>query len=160
MTQGRRAGILLSRVPDFAALLPPAEASLLALLVASFLAATLLPLASEVWLLALLAARPDLWPAALAVATLGNTAGSLTTYALGRLGRIAVDPAALASPRAAWLQRRGPPALLLAWLPFVGDALCVLAGWLALPALPVALWLTLGKLARYAVLVWLFFQTA
>ncbi|WAS92507.1 YqaA family protein [Nannocystis punicea] len=158
MTRARRAGMLGARVPDFAALLPPAEASLLVLLLVSFLAATLVPLASEVWLLALLAARPDLWPAALAVATVGNTAGSLTTYALGRLGRVAVDPAALASRRAAWLRRRGTPVLLLAWLPFVGDALCLLAGWLALPALPAACWIAAGKLARYAALVWLFFQ--
>lgn len=145
-------------MPDLAALFPPDQASLLALLVASFLAATLLPLASEVWLLALLAARPELWELALLAATVGNTAGSLTTYALGRLGRIAADPAQLASPRAEWLRRRGAPALLLAWLPIVGDALCLLAGWLRLPAVPVALWLTLGKLARYAALIWLFFQ--
>lgn len=145
-------------VPDLAALLPPAEASLLALFVVCFLAATLLPLASELWLLALLGARPDLWAVALVVATLGNTAGSLTTYALGRLGRIAADPAALASRRAEWLRRRGAPVLLLAWLPVAGDALCLLAGWLRLPAVPAALWLTLGKLARYAALVWLFFQ--
>lgn len=125
------------------------------LLVVSFLAATLVPLASEVWLLALLAARPDLWPAALAVATLGNTAGSLTTYALGRLGRVAIDPARLASRPAQWLQRRGAPVLLLAWLPFGGDALCLVAGWLKLPVLPALLWIALGKLARYAALVWL-----
>jgi membrane protein YqaA with SNARE-associated domain len=141
-----------SDVPDLAALLPPAGASLLALLAVSFLAATLLPLASELWLLALLAARPDLLVPALIVATAGNTAGSLTTYGLGRLGRIAVDPAALASPRAAWLRRRGAPALALAWLPVVGDALCLLAGWLRLPVAPVALWLVLGKGARYALL--------
>ena len=145
-------------MPDLAAWFPPDQASLLVLLLVSFLAATLLPLASEVWLLALLAARPELWASALGVATLGNTAGSLTTYTLGRLGRVAVDPAQLASPRAEWLRRRGAPALLLAWLPLVGDALCLLAGWLRLPALPVAVWLTLGKLARYAALIWLFFQ--
>jgi membrane protein YqaA with SNARE-associated domain len=145
-------------VPDLAALLPPAEASLLALFVVCFLAATLLPLASELWLLALLSARPDLAGAALVVATAGNTAGSLTTYALGRLGRVAADPAALASPRAEWLRRRGAPALVLAWVPALGDALCLLAGWLKLPALPAALWITAGKLARYAALIWLFLR--
>jgi membrane protein YqaA with SNARE-associated domain len=142
-------------VPDLAALLPPDEASLAALFAASFLAATLLPLASEVWLLALLAARPDLLAPALAVATVGNTAGSLTTYALGRLGRRAADPALLASRRAQWLRRRGAPVLALAWLPVGGDALCLLAGWLRLPPLPSAAWLALGKFGRYAVLAWL-----
>lgn len=142
-------------MPDLADLLPPAEASLAALLLASFLAATLLPLASEVWLFALVRARPDLLGPALLVATLGNTAGGLTTYALGRLGRVAVRPAALATRRADWLRRRGAPVLALAWLPLAGDLLCLLAGWLRLPAVPVALWQAAGRLARYAALVWL-----
>lgn len=32
-----------------------------------------------------------------------------------------------------WLQRFGPAALLLSWLPIVGDLMCVLAGWLRMP---------------------------
>lgn len=146
-------------MPDLTAWLPPEHASLAALVVVSFLAATLLPLASEVWLFALLRARPDLLAPALLLATLGNTAGSLTTYALGRAGRLALSPAALASRRADWLRRRGTPALALAWLPLVGDLLCALAGWLRLPLLPAALWLTLGKAARYAALAWLALRT-
>lgn len=142
-------------MPALADLLPPDGASLAALLVASFLAATLLPLASEIWLLALVRARPDLVGPALVVATLGNTAGGLTTYALGRLGRIAVDPAALAGRRAAWLRRHGAPVLALAWLPVVGDLLCLLAGWMRLPVPGVAAWQAAGRLARYAAVVWL-----
>lgn len=140
---------------DLADLLPPAGASLAALFVVSFLAATLLPLASEVWLLALVRARPDLAGPALVVAALGNTAGGLTTYALGRLGRRAVDPAALATRRAEWLRRHGAPVLALAWLPLVGDLMCLLAGWLRLPAPGVAAWQAAGRLARYAALLWL-----
>ncbi len=130
---------------DLADLLPPAGASLAALFVASFLAATLLPLASEVWLLALVRARPDLTGPALVVAALGNTAGGLTTYALGRLGRRAVDPAALATRRAEWLRRHGAPVLALAWLPLVGDLMCLLAGWLRLPAPGVVAWQAAGQ---------------
>jgi membrane protein YqaA with SNARE-associated domain len=141
---------------DLAAQVSPADLSLVALFVVSFLAATLLPLASEVWLLALLDARPELWGPALLVATLGNTAGSLTTYGLGRLGRIAADPALLASRRAEWLRRRGAPVLALAWLPVVGDALCLLAGWLRLPVVPALAWIAAGKAARYALLAWIF----
>jgi membrane protein YqaA with SNARE-associated domain len=29
-----------------------------------------------------------------------------------------------------WLERLGPKACLLAWLPLVGDPLCAVAGWL------------------------------
>lgn len=148
--------MLSPAVFDLAAQVPPADASLLALFVVSFLAATLLPLASELWLLALLGARPDLCGLAVLLAAAGNTAGSLTTYALGRLGRIAVDPVRLASPRAQWLQRRGAPVLALAWLPILGDALCLFAGWLRLPILPTTAWIAAGKTARYAALAWLF----
>ncbi len=142
-------------MPALVDLLPPDGASLAALTLASFLAATLLPLASEVWLLALVRARPDLVGPALLLATLGNTAGGLTTYALGRLGRVAVDPAALATRRADWLRRRGAPALALAWLPLVGDLLCLLAGWMRLPILGVTVWQAAGRLARYAAVIWL-----
>jgi membrane protein YqaA with SNARE-associated domain len=48
-------------------------------------------------------------------------------------------------------RRHGAPALLLAWAPMVGDALCAAAGWLRLPWLPCAIWMALGKGARYLV---------
>ena len=48
------------------------------------------------------------------------------------------------------------PALLLAWAPLIGDALCVAAGWLRLHWLPCCLFMALGKLGRY----WLVAQTA
>jgi membrane protein YqaA with SNARE-associated domain len=42
---------------------------------------------------------------------------------------------------------------LLAWTPLIGDALCAAAGWLRLPALSCALWMAIGKTARYALVV-------
>ena len=57
-----------------------AWASLASLFGASFLASTLIPISSEAALFAVLRLHADLaWPA-LAVATLGNTLGGLTTY--------------------------------------------------------------------------------
>jgi hypothetical protein len=35
-----------------------------------------------------------------------------------------------------WLEKLGPKACLLAWLPAVGDPLCAVAGWLKLPFWP------------------------
>jgi len=59
-----------------------------------------------------------------------------------------------------WLQRIGPSALLLSWLPVVGDPLCAVAGWLRLSVWPCVLYMALGKFLRYsimtAVLVWVF----
>jgi membrane protein YqaA with SNARE-associated domain len=51
------------------------------------------------------------------------------------------------------MRRHGPPILLLAWAPIVGDALCAAAGWLRLPPIPCALWMAIGKAARYVLVV-------
>ncbi|MFJ1299819.1 YqaA family protein [Pseudomonadota bacterium AL_CKDN230030165-1A_HGKHYDSX7] len=52
----------------------------------------------------------------------------------------------------AWLHRLGPPALLLSWLPAVGDPLCAVAGWLRLPFWPSVFYIAVGKFLRYVIL--------
>ncbi|WP_114195783.1 YqaA family protein [Edaphovirga cremea] len=117
----------------------------------SFLSATLLPGNSEILLVALLTTG-DTTPVALVLsATLGNTLGGITNVVIGRF------LPALSSQRGlntamGWLQRYGPAALLLSWLPVVGDLLCVLAGWLRMPWLPVVVFLCVGKAVRYLIL--------
>ncbi|GAA3911190.1 YqaA family protein [Gibbsiella dentisursi] len=125
--------------------------ALVSLFGSSFLSATLLPGNSEIVLVALLAngvTQPE-W--LVLAATLGNTLGGLTNVIIGRL-----LPALKAQPGLGiaqyWLQRLGPVALLLSWMPVVGDVLCVLAGWLRMPWGPVALFLCIGKALRYIVL--------
>jgi membrane protein YqaA with SNARE-associated domain len=130
-------------------------ASLWALFAASFLAATLLPGGSEALLYAVLAQHPGVHWAALAAATAGNTLGGMTSYGIGRLlpAKAQAASARGAGARALGRARRyGSPALLGAWIPFVGDPLCVAAGWLRLPWLPVLLYMAAGKLARYLVI--------
>ncbi|MBX3146513.1 MAG: DedA family protein [Gemmatimonadales bacterium] len=133
------------------ALLGSEVAQLWALFAASFLAATLLPGGSEPALFALLRFNPEiLWPA-LAVATVGNTLGGLTSYAIGRL-----LPERTTRREVEWAKRHGAPVLLFAWAPIVGDALCVAAGWLRLPLLSSTLYMGVGKFARY----WIIAQAA
>lgn len=127
---------------------PGPEASLGALFLASLLAATVLPGGSELVFLGVVQLHPEQLPAALALATIGNTLGGLSTYLLARF-----VPAARSLPHLAALRRWGSPILLLAWAPLVGDALCAAAGWLRLPWLPCLLWMALGKFARYAALM-------
>ena len=59
-----------------------------------------------------------------------------------------------------WLERMGPKACLLAWLPGVGDPLCAVAGWLKMPLLPCAIYMAIGKFLRYVLmtsfLMWVF----
>ena len=130
-----------------------AEAGLAGLFLASFLAATLLPGGSEAVLAALLLAHPEQAIPALILATLGNTLGGMSTYAMGRL--IPAKAGESAVRHIDILRRHGAPALLLAWTPIVGDALCAAAGWLRLPWLPCAIWMAIGKGGRYSVVVWL-----
>jgi membrane protein YqaA with SNARE-associated domain len=127
-------------------------ATLWTLFAGSFLAATLLPGGSEALLYALLAQYPGMRFPALATATVGNTLGGMTSYCIGRVlpAKAQAASAAGAGARALTYARRyGSPALLGAWIPFVGDPLCVAAGWLRLPWLPVLLYMAAGKLARY-----------
>ena len=51
-----------------------------------------------------------------------------------------------------WFQRFGPSALLLSWLPGVGDPLCAVAGWLRLPFWPCVACMAIGKCLRYIVM--------
>ncbi len=124
-------------------------AELAALFAASFAAATLVPLPSEAALFAYLRAYPENSALAVTAATLGNTAGGMTSYLLGRL----FPQKELRHLNV--LQRYGAPALLLAWLPVVGDALCVASGWLRM-RWPMALaFMAVGRLGRYAAVAFL-----
>jgi len=126
-------------------------ASLASLAAASFLASTLIPISSEAALFAVLKLHAELaWPA-IGVATLGNTAGGLTTYVIGRYFGSKKPLTQLER-----VTRYGSPLLALAWLPFVGDALCLAAGWTRLNWVAVALWSAAGRFARY----WLVAQGA
>ncbi len=126
-----------------------AEAGLAGLFLASFLSATLLPGGSEAVLAALLLAHPEQAPAALMLATVGNTAGGMVTYYMGQLLPQSAVTKESTARHIATLRSHGAPALILAWAPIIGDALCAAAGWLRLPPLACALWMALGKGARY-----------
>ena len=128
-----------------------AGASLLALFAASFAAATVLPFSSEA-VLALVVAKSGGWMVPVVVATLGNTLGACTTYWLGRASRsFTPAPTARTERAAALINRYGAPALLLSWVPIIGDALVVLAGAARMPFGRFAVWTTIGKAARYVV---------
>jgi membrane protein YqaA with SNARE-associated domain len=118
--------------------------SLLSLFAASFLAATIIPLSSEAALFAVLKLHGDLYWPALLVATVGNTLGGMSSYLIGRF--IGSKKPLKQTDR---LRRYGAPAMILAWLPLVGDGLCVAAGWLKLNWMSVVAWQVVGRFARY-----------
>lgn len=118
--------------------------SLWTLFISSFLAATLLPGGSEFVFAGVLHANPHLYWPTLGVATLGNTLGGMSSYLIGRL-----FPQRAQLKGLKWIQHYGSPALLAAWVPIVGDPLCVAAGWLRINPWLSALFMATGKFARY-----------
>lgn len=122
------------------------ETGFVGLAVASFLSSTLLPGGSEVVLIAVLHRFPEAFWRAVLIATVGNTLGAMTSYLIGRLIPNRVEHKAIIH-----LHRYGYAALLFSWLPVVGDAVCVAAGWLRFNPWLSALLLALGKFARYLV---------
>lgn len=154
------------------------EVGLSAIFVVSFISATLLPLGSEPAVFGYVSLAPNMfWPAVL-VATVGNTLGGLTSYWTGALAQRGYERWRQNNPDKQqesdygqktagrwhrlinrWLERFGPPALLLSWLPIVGDPLCALAGWLRLPIAQSTFYMAIGKFLRYVLmttfLIWI-----
>jgi membrane protein YqaA with SNARE-associated domain len=110
------------------------------LFLAAFAAATLVPFAY-------LKAYPERAALAVAVATLGNTAGGMTSYLVGRL----VPQKRLDDKAVRVMQRYGAPLTFFGWVPLLGDALCVAAGWLRVSWLASLGFMAAGRLARYIV---------
>ena len=121
--------------------------TLIALFAASFVAATLFPLPSEAALFAYLKSEPEHAALGVALATLGNTAGGMTTYLIGRLLPNRVPGFRMVRV----LRRWGAPATFLAWLPIVGDALSAAAGWLRVNWVAALAFMAAGRLSRYLV---------
>lgn len=126
-----------------------------ALFLLSLLAATLLPMGSE-WLLVTLILQGSSVSQVIAVATLGNVLGAFITYGFGiwgsdffmkKLLRIEEKQSAKAVKL---FQRYGTASLLFAWVPVIGDPLCLAAGILRLQPLLFFVPVFLGKLGRYA----------
>jgi membrane protein YqaA with SNARE-associated domain len=122
----------------------------------SFVSATLLPLGSEPVLFGYIKLNPEMfWPAVF-VATAGNTLGGMLNWLMGYGASKAHEK--LLGPRdhklLGWFEKLGPPALLLSWLPIVGDPLCAVAGWLRLPWLSCMIYMAVGKFVRYVTMTY------
>ena len=123
----------------------------------AFLAATVVPFASEITLAAAIAAGGAV-PWLVVVATVGNTLGAAVNWALGRfIERFRDRPWFPADARRleraqAWFRRYGVWTLLLAWVPVVGEPLTVIAGAMRIGIVPFLILVATGKGLRYAVL--------
>ena len=131
----------------------------------SFLASTLVPLGSEWLLVAMILSRSEPW-AVVAVATVGNYLGALSTYWIGLYGgdflkrRVLRMDEKSTQKAERFYDRFGSFSLLLSFLPIVGDPLCLIGGVLRVSFIRFSLLVLSGKLARYAAVAWLTLQGA
>ncbi|MBX4872504.1 DedA family protein [Rhizobium bangladeshense] len=133
-------------------------ASYFGLFAAALGAATILPMQSEPVLVGLLLTGKFSVPALLAIASVGNTLGSVVNWFLGRgierfrdrrwfpVGEEALERSSR------WYRKYGKWTLLLSWMPIFGDALTVVAGVLREPLLPFTILVFVAKTGRYVVL--------
>lgn len=130
------------------------ELGLWGLGLSAFLAATILPVSSELVLSSLLIAGES--PITLLIiATMCNVLGSLLNYIIGRWGAdtilhrwLHLTPAQT-TKAACQFNRYGKLSLLFAWVPIIGDPLTFLAGILKVNIGLFLALVTIGKLGRY-----------
>ncbi len=131
--------------------------------IASFIAGSVFPFSSEAVLTALQLAGLEPLHLFLA-ATVGNVGGSMFNYGVGTLGKMEwiekylhVEPAKVRRT-ARWMERYGAWIGVLCFLPILGSVIAVTLGftranpWLSLFTI------TLGKAARYALLIFVVAQ--
>lgn len=128
------------------------------LFLASFLAATILPISSEVVLSLVLEAGLDpFW--CLVVTSIGNTLGGMTCYWIGLLGKVEWMEKYLkikyekVQKVQNWAQGKGPILAAFTFLPIVGDLIALALGFLRSNAWWVLLFMFIGKTIRY--LIWI-----
>jgi len=122
-----------------------------------FLAASLVPVSSEPYYMALVGTEKTLL-LPLLVAVSGKILGGLTTFLLGRQGKKILDQQRTAHQEKRFaradrlITRWGSVAMLVSWVPFLGDLVVGLGGAWGLPLGPSLFWMSIGKLGRYLVL--------
>jgi len=127
------------------------------LFIHALLASTLIPISSEIGLAALVHQFPSNTFLYFVIATVGNTLGSIISYFCGKFLTRFQRLDQLSQQKSKWfayLKTHGYWLLLLAWLPIIGDFLCIGAGVLRLNVWISSAFILIGKSSRYAVVVW------
>ena len=138
--------------------------SLPLLFVVSFLAATVLPLGSE-WLLVLMIAQGFSITETVIAASVGNYAGSCTTFVIGLYGStliinkvLRIDSTQLERAKRIY-EKYGTWSLLMSWFPIIGDPICLVAGIFKVGWLRYSVLVFIGKFVRYATVAYLTHKT-
>ncbi len=133
------------------------ELGYLGLFITCFLAATILPIASEVFLITMLAAKYDPL-SSLLIASSGNTLGSYLNFGIGYIGnpewlkKLRVKQKTIESWKAS-IQKYGVWLALLSWLPIVGDIIGIALGFFRANIFWSFIFMAIGKFIRYLVVI-------
>lgn len=129
------------------------------LMIAAFLAATIVPFSSEAVFSALFYGGLDPWALVL-WATIGNTAGGMTCYLLGRLGKMEWIEKWLKIKKEkiekfeTKFHKYGDWLAFFSFLPGIGDVIAVAAGFMRCRWWVALISMGLGKFVRY--IVWMY----
>lgn len=129
------------------------------LMIAAFLAATVVPFSSEAVFTALFYGGLNPWALVL-WATVGNTAGGMTCYLLGRLGKMEWIEKWLRIKKEkidrfnAKFHKYGDWLAFFSFLPGIGDVIAVAAGFMRCRWWVALISMGLGKFVRYV--VWMY----
>ena len=129
------------------------------MLISAFTAGSFFPFSSEAVMFGLMAAGLD--PFTLAIyGTIGNVLGSLVNYGIGMMGKMEwierylhvskkdLDKAErFMAGRGAWMG-------FFAFVPIIGSAITIVLGLMRANLLITTISITLGKIVRYAILIW------
>lgn len=125
--------------------------------ISAFLAGSIFPLSSEVVMLALMAAGLDSWQLVV-YGTIGNTLGSMFNYWIGTLGRMDWIEKYLHVKKKdldraqRFMAGRGALMGFFAFLPAIGEGITIVLGLMRANVALTVVSVTIGKLARYALL--------
>ncbi|MBM0636788.1 DedA family protein [Campylobacter sp. VicNov18] len=136
------------------------DTNYLGLFIVCFLSSTLLPLASEAFVLGFIKLQfnPTL---VLIVASLANTLGSLSTYALAYLGKEKILEKYFSKSLKKLenfnvnFTRFGSIFAFLSFLPFIGDLFVLGLGFAKYSLLKSIIFISLGKLSRYMFVIFI-----
>ena len=134
----------------------------LSLFAISFLAATILPLSSELMLASLITTSNYDSLLLLIVVSFGNILGSVVNWVLGFYSRnLAIKKwfpfkETQIERSSKWFNKFGRWSLLFAWVPIIGDPITLAAGLLRVKFIEFIILVTIGKVSRYFLIYYLF----
>ena len=124
------------------------------LFIGSFLASTIIPMSADVLLIGILALGGNIW-VCLAIATIGNWLGGLTSYWIGWIGKwewierwLKVKEEQLAKQKAK-IDKYGVWLAFFTWLPIVGDLFAIALGFYKINPKLSALYMLAGRFLRF-----------